>query len=391
MIATRILGTGSVLPGRAVTTAEVTALATPDRSAAEIEAKTGIHTRRWAGPDARVAPIAAEALRRALAAAGLEPSALRRIILATSTGGDTLVPATANAVACELGLHGVCDAFDVNNACSGFLTAFDLGARSTATGLGPVGVVAVELMSHVIRADDPRPFLVFGDAAGAVILGEGRPGEGVLGVSLGNDGSHGSTAYLKQPRYAGAIETVRFGISNKTMSDGAVGKIVESTWRALEQAGERIEDVEGAAASAERDDAGGDHRGARRRSRARGAGGAGDRERGVGVDPGEPRSADANARGGGGGSRADDGRRERSVVGAILYRVGGEATRARTPVIRTRLACSAPATSAPVRRASFVWTTIRSMFRVQRARPKGRRVSGTSTAAATGITFPSRA
>lgn len=243
MIATRILGTGSVLPGRAVTTAEVAALAAPDRSVAELEAKTGIRTRHWAGPDARVAPIAAEALRRALAAAGLEASALRRIILAMSTGGDTLVPATANAVAYELGLHGVCDAFDINNACSGFLTAFDLGARSTATGLGPVGVVAVELMSHVIRADDPRPFLIFGDAAGAVILGEGRPGEGVLGVSLGNDGSHGSTVVLNQPRRTGVIDTMRFGISNKAMSEGAVDKIVESTRRALEQAGARIEDV----------------------------------------------------------------------------------------------------------------------------------------------------
>lgn len=244
MISTRILGTGSVLPGRAVTTAEVVAMTTSTRTAEELEAKIGIHTRHWSGPDARVAPIAAEALRRALAAAGIEASALRRIILATSTGGDALVPATANAVACGLGLRGSCDAFDVNNACSGFLTAFDLGARSTATGLAPVGVVAVELMSHVIRSDDPRPFLVFGDAAGAVILGSGRDDEGVAGVSLGNDGSFGNTAFLTQPRYAGAIETVTFGISNRAMGDGAIDKIVESTRRVLAEALERIEDVE---------------------------------------------------------------------------------------------------------------------------------------------------
>jgi 3-oxoacyl-[acyl-carrier-protein] synthase III len=153
------------------------------------------------------------------------------------------VPATANAVACELGLRGSCDAFDVNNACSGFLTAFDLGARSTATGLAPVGVVAVELMSHVIRADDPRPYLVFGDAAGAVVLGAGGADEGVVGVSLGNDGSFGNTAFLTQPRYAGGIETVTFGISNQAMSDGAVGKIVDSTRRVLAEASLRIEDV----------------------------------------------------------------------------------------------------------------------------------------------------
>src|SRR5262249_55235776 len=99
VIGARILGTGSFLPGRAVTTAEVVRAAAPDRDPAEIEAKTGIRVRHWAGPEGRVAPIGAEALRRALDAAGLPANALRRIILATSTGGDALVPATANALA----------------------------------------------------------------------------------------------------------------------------------------------------------------------------------------------------------------------------------------------------------------------------------------------------
>jgi 3-oxoacyl-[acyl-carrier-protein] synthase III len=243
VIPCRILGTGSLLPGRLVTTAEVAAAAGSTRDPADLEAKTGIATRRFSGPDARSAPIGAEALRRALDAAGMDPGELRRIIFASSIGGDTLIPATANAVALELGLAGRCDAFDVNNACTGFLTAFDLAARSVATGLGPVGVCAVELMSHVTSKDDPRPYLVFGDAAGAVIVGPGRPGEGVLGVSLGNDASHGTTAILTQPRYAGAIDTIRFAVSNRAMSEGAVDKIVESSRRALAQAGARIEDV----------------------------------------------------------------------------------------------------------------------------------------------------
>src|SRR6202044_3554236 len=126
-------------------------------------------------------------------AAGLAPEALRRIILVTSSGGDVIGPATANAVVHALGLDDRCDAFDLNNACMGFLTAFDLAARCVATGLGPVGVVAAEMASRFIRPDAARPYFVLGDAAAAAVLGAGRRGEGILGSFLSNDGAHSST------------------------------------------------------------------------------------------------------------------------------------------------------------------------------------------------------
>src|SRR5262249_19289553 len=154
-------------------------------------------------PSTKSAPLGAEALRRALDAAAVAPGELRRLIFVTSTGGDYLFPATANAVAQALGIEGTCDCLDINNACMGFLTAFDLGVRSVATGLYPLGIVVVELPSHHITPSDPRPYLVFGDAAGAVVLGPGRPGEGIRGVSLANNGALVDAVTLAHPGPSG--------------------------------------------------------------------------------------------------------------------------------------------------------------------------------------------
>jgi 3-oxoacyl-[acyl-carrier-protein] synthase III len=243
MIPVRILGTGSVLPGRLVTTAEVAA-AVPGRDAATIEAKTGIATRHWAPRGTRMADVGAEALRHALEAAGLAPADLRRLIFVSSIGGDYVVPATANAVANKLGLLDTCDCFDVNNACVGFLTAFDVAARSAATGLAPTGIVVVELNSHVIKPEDPRPYLIFGDAAAAVVVGAGRPGEGVRGVSLANHAVMEAATTLPHPRLTGSLETVHFAISSREMSDGVVDLMVRAARRALDEAGDTMADVD---------------------------------------------------------------------------------------------------------------------------------------------------
>src|SRR5262249_53288002 len=147
----------------------------------------------------RSSTLGAEALRLALDNAGMKPAELRRLIFVNSSGGDHLIPATANAAAHALGIKGTCDAFDVNNACTGFITAFDLAARSAATGLGPVGVVVAEIFSDIIVPEDPRPYVVLGDAAAAVVIGHGRGGEGIRGVSLANDGDIGGTVMMRHP------------------------------------------------------------------------------------------------------------------------------------------------------------------------------------------------
>src|SRR5262249_16718663 len=159
----RIAGTASVAPGHAVSTAELARQARPPRDPEQVEARTGIVSRHFAEPAQTKAEVGAEALRLPLEAAGIAAARLARIIFVNSHGGDVLVPATANTVAAMLGLRGTCDCFDLNNACMGFLSAFDLAARCVATGCGPVAVVASEMGSRYITPDDPRPFLVCAD------------------------------------------------------------------------------------------------------------------------------------------------------------------------------------------------------------------------------------
>lgn len=240
----RIAGTGTVAPGRSVPTAEVVTHVTPPRDAAEVTARTGIASRRFAHPDESPAQLGAEALRRALAAADLPATALTRLIFVTSGSGDLLFPATANLVAAALGLAGSCDCFDLSNACMGFLTALDLGARSIATGSGPIGITVVELASRVITADDPRPYLVFGDGVAAAVLTPGRPGEGILGCHLWNDGVLFGNVRLANPIMTFRRETIRFTASSARMGDEAIAAVRRSAAVVLGEAGLTLADVD---------------------------------------------------------------------------------------------------------------------------------------------------
>ncbi|MCY0999926.1 ketoacyl-ACP synthase III [Myxococcus sp. MISCRS1] len=242
MIPVRILGTASLRPGPAVTTAELCARV--GRDVAEVMRKTGIHTRHFAPPGTQAADVAAQALRGALDAAGLPARALKRIFCVSSMGGDVTTPATANRVAAALGLSGSCDAMDLSNACMGFLSAFDLAARSVATGLGPVGIVSVELLSRTTTPEDPRPYLVLGDAAAAAVLGTGRPDEGVLGVALGNDGSLPTDVVLENPHATGRLERMRFLTPSKAMTRVALDALVRATREVLDGAKVALRDVE---------------------------------------------------------------------------------------------------------------------------------------------------
>jgi 3-oxoacyl-[acyl-carrier-protein] synthase III len=242
VIPARILGTGSLLPGRTVSNEDL-ARALPGRSAADIGARTGLEQRRWVEPGTRSATLGAEALRRALEAARLEARALRRVIFVSTAGGDTLIPANANRVAHALGIDGEADAFDLNNACLGFLTALDLAARSAATGLAPVAIVVVEIFSDLVSPEDPRPYLVAGDAAAAVIVGPGREGEGIRGISLRNKGSLGGTVTMPHPRFSKAFERVTFTAGNRQMGEMAIALLRASVASALAESGDRLEDM----------------------------------------------------------------------------------------------------------------------------------------------------
>jgi 3-oxoacyl-[acyl-carrier-protein] synthase-3 len=239
----RIAGTSSLAPGRAVTTAELVEKVTPRRDAAAVVARTGIVSRHFADPGTSAAELGAQALRMALAAAEMPAEALDRIIYVSSLGGDMLFPATANLVAAALGLAGTCDCFDLNNACMGFLTAFDIVARGLATGQGPAGIVVVELPSYFITPEDPRPFLVFGDGVAAAVLDRGRAREGILGCWLRNDGVAFGNARLAHPGLTGKPETIRFTASNDRMAEEVIDAVRRSTDAVLAQARLVLSDV----------------------------------------------------------------------------------------------------------------------------------------------------
>jgi len=239
----RIAGTGSVMPGPPITTGELVTRASGTWDPVRLEARTGIGARHFVAPGTTAAALGAAALRKALAAADMQPAALTRTIFVDSLGGDVLIPATANDVLAALGIEGTCDCFDLNNACLGFLSALDVAARGVATGQHAVAIVVAELPSRYIAPEDPRPFFVFGDAAAAVIVTRGREGDGILGCILRNDAGNAGGVTLAHPGRTGLRETIRFTKPNGRMLDLAADLLRDSTDAVLAQAGLGLDDV----------------------------------------------------------------------------------------------------------------------------------------------------
>jgi 3-oxoacyl-[acyl-carrier-protein] synthase III len=239
-----ILGTSREAPGPAVPTADVTAVAFPGRDPADLIARSGISSRHWAPPGTLHAAVGERVLRAALQDAGLLPADLRRVIFVNSSGNDVKIPATVNHLLHRLEMAGTADGFDLNNACMGYLSAMDIAARSVATGLGPVAVVVVELLSRHIGPENPRSYAVLADAAAAVIFGASRGGAGVLGGVLGNDGSFQGSVTLAHGYVTGQRETIQFGASNKQITTEAVDAVERSALQALDAAGLRIDQLD---------------------------------------------------------------------------------------------------------------------------------------------------
>ncbi|MFK4099086.1 3-oxoacyl-ACP synthase III family protein [Streptomyces sp. NPDC019531] len=182
-----VLGTGSFLPERVVPN-ELAAL--PAGVTADwIERKTGIRERHHAAAHEATSDLAAEAAVRALENSGTAPEQLDWIIVATSTP-DHPQPATAALLQHRIGAFRAA-AFDVNAVCAGFVAALHTGALLCAgTGVavdGRVLVVGAETYSRIVDPTDRRTAPLFGDGAGAVVLGPVAEGGGVLGTGLATD------------------------------------------------------------------------------------------------------------------------------------------------------------------------------------------------------------
>ncbi|MGI4789568.1 MAG: beta-ketoacyl-ACP synthase III [Janthinobacterium lividum] len=185
-----ILGVGSFVPPRVVTNDELAARM--DTTDEWISSRTGIRSRHLVEPGILTSDLAAEAARNALADAGLTASDIDLIILASSSPDyPGSFPSTATVVQHKLGAVNAA-AFDLGAVCSGFAYALHVAAQMVASGANHhVLVIGAETLTPLLNWDDRSTAVLFGDGAGAVVVGEVSEGSGYLGGVLGADGSGG--------------------------------------------------------------------------------------------------------------------------------------------------------------------------------------------------------
>ena len=196
MIRSVVVGSGSALPARAVSNAEMAEMV--DTSDEWIVERTGIRNRHIAAEGETTATLAADAARKAIEAAGLAPADIGLIVLATATPDQTF-PATATKVQDLLGCHGGI-AFDVAAVCSGFLYALATADSMLRTGMAKRAlVIGAETFSRILDWEDRTTCVLFGDGAGAIVL-EAREvdedGPGVIFSQLHADGAHNELLYV---------------------------------------------------------------------------------------------------------------------------------------------------------------------------------------------------
>ena len=188
MIHARVVGTGSFLPGNPVTNNDLVARGI-DTSDEWVVERTGIHQRHLAAPEVTSSELAYEASLRAIAAAGIEPSDIDLIIVATSTP-DYIFPSTAALLQARLGITNGGAAFDLQAVCTGFAYALATAEKFIRSGSHKRAlVVGAEVFSRILDWNDRGTCVLFGDGAGAVVL-EASDRPGILATALHADGSH---------------------------------------------------------------------------------------------------------------------------------------------------------------------------------------------------------
>lgn len=196
MIRSVVRGSGSALPRRVVTNAELAERV--DTSDEWIVERTGIRQRYIAEDDETTSSLAVEASRKALETAGLEAKDIDLIVLATATPDQTF-PATATIVQHALGCNGGI-AFDVGAVCSGFLYAMASADSMLRTGMAKRAlVIGSETFSRILDWEDRTTCVLFGDGAGALVLEAqdvADDGPGVLASNLHADGAHNELLYV---------------------------------------------------------------------------------------------------------------------------------------------------------------------------------------------------
>lgn len=215
MTYSRILGTGGYLPERVVTNADLEGVV--DTSDAWIRERTGIEQRHVVTAGQTCCDLAEQAARLALDAAGISARDLDLIVVATTTP-DQYFPSTATILEQRLDIHG-CPAFDVQAVCAGFVYALSIADKFIQTGSArQVLVVGAETFSRLLNWEDRGTCVLFGDGAGALVLGAADE-PGIIATSLHADG-----AYKEMLQVPGGIGNGDYTNNRVTMKGNEVFK-----------------------------------------------------------------------------------------------------------------------------------------------------------------------
>lgn len=246
----RIIGTGHYLPERVLTNFDLEKMV--DTTDAWIVERTGIRERRIASEGEASSDMATHAARRALLNAQLEPADLDLILIATITP-DMPLPSTAMFVQQKIGARADCPGMDLSAACAGFIYGLSVADSYVRAGAARnVLVVGVELLSRVLNWKDRATCVLFGDGAGAVVVGPAAAdGRGILSTHLYADGSLASSLCIpaggsRTPTTAESVQkNLHFvHMQGQDVFKFAVRNLAGASLEAIEQNGLSREDVD---------------------------------------------------------------------------------------------------------------------------------------------------
>lgn len=248
LIPVGIIGTGSYVPEQIVTNKDLEQIV--DTNDEWIVTRTGISERRKAESHIATSDMSVLAAQKAMEAAGIKPEEIDLIIVATITP-DMILPSTACLIQEKLGATKA-SAFDLSAACTGFIYGLSVASQFIVTGMYKyVLVVGAETLSRILNPADRNTLILFGDGAGAAVLGPVEEGTGFLSFELGSDGSGAQLLYQEAggSRVPASIESVEQGKHYLTMLGNDVFKFAvrimgEASLKALAKAGLTKEDVD---------------------------------------------------------------------------------------------------------------------------------------------------
>ena len=229
-----ILGVGAAVPAQLITNADLEARL--DTSDEWVVRRTGIRERRHISGDETLAQLAAGACTDAVNDSGGTAAEIDHLIVATITP-DRLTPGLAPAIAARIGAPHA-GVVDINAACCGFLYGLDQAAALIESGRArKVLVCGAEALSRITDHEDRATAVLFGDGAGAVVVGAGAPGRGIGSFAFGYDDELADTLYAER-------ELPKLRMAGQQVYRHAVARMAEAAQQVLERNGVDIDEVD---------------------------------------------------------------------------------------------------------------------------------------------------